>query len=42
MIDRVVAAGHVDPLIGPDVASALGTLAANFNQIARPHPRRAD
>jgi glyoxylase-like metal-dependent hydrolase (beta-lactamase superfamily II) len=37
---QTIAAGHGSPMSGPDVASALELLAANFDTIARPHPER--
>ncbi|HVN20945.1 MAG TPA: MBL fold metallo-hydrolase [Dongiaceae bacterium] len=37
---HTVAPGHGSPMTGPDVAPALDKLAANFDEIARPHHER--
>src|SRR3954467_7273874 len=39
---QTIAPGHGSPMTGPDVASALDRLAANFDVIARPHGARPD
>lgn len=40
LVPNTVAAGHGAPMRGPEVATALKTLAEQFDQVARPHTGR--